>query len=534
MTATDTQRPETRSTAAPTVALDLAELIRQRASTWSERVAITFEGAASTYQDLDNRATHVANGLLAVSDAVQGRVAVLAKNSDTFYEIWFGAAKARKVLVPVSWRLAPAEIAYIVNDAAAEFLFVGAEFFQVIDEIRHQLNTVKRIVAFSGKHPEWEPYSAWRDRQADTDSYLVNPPDDVAIQLYTSGTTGHPKGVQLTHANLFAAIAAAPEWYPCTAEDVSLTCLPQFHIAGSVLGVFNLYRGARTVIVRETAPAEILQLIPTERVTLTFLVPALLLFMLQTPGCQDVDFSSLRRIVYGASPIAVDVLRAALTTFKCDFCHLYGMTETTGVVTCLPPEAHSLSDSPRLRSCGKPLSNAEIKVVDLDNVELQPGRVGEIVVRSPQNMRGYWNLPEATATTVRDGWLHTGDAGYVDADGYLYIHDRIKDMIISGAENVYPAEVENVLFGHPCVADAAVIGVPDPRWGEAVKAVVVRQTASTVTEDELIAYCRERIAHYKAPKSVDFVESLPRNASGKVLKRVLRAPYWTGHELQVN
>jgi acyl-CoA synthetase (AMP-forming)/AMP-acid ligase II len=220
-------------------------------------------------------------------------------------------------------------------------------------------------------HPEWEPYSAWRDRQADKDSYLVNPPDDVAIQLYTSGTTGHPKGMQLTHANLFAAIAAAPERYPCSADDVSLTCLPQFHIAGSVLGVLNLYRGARTVIVRETAPAE--------RVTLTFLVPALLLFMLQTPGCQAVDFSSLRRIVYGASPIAVEMLRAAMTTFKCDFCHLYGMTETTGVVTCLPPEAHSLSDSPRLRSCGKPLGNAEIKVVDLHDVELRTGQVGEII-----------------------------------------------------------------------------------------------------------------------------------------------------------
>jgi long-chain acyl-CoA synthetase len=198
------------------------------------------------------------------------------------------------------------------------------------------------------------------------------------------------------------------------------------------------------------------------------------------------------------------------------------------------PEAHSLRDRSRLRSCGKPLSNAEIKVVDADDVEVQAGQVGEIVVRSPQNMLGNWNQPEATATTLRGGWLHTGDAGYLDAAGDLYIHDRIKDMIISGGENVYPAEVENVLFGHPAVADAAVIGVPDPRWGEAVKAVVVLKTGGQATEVELIAYCRERIAHYKAPKSVDFVESLERNPSGKVLKRVLRAPYWAGHERQVN
>lgn len=533
MTSTDTKRSGTQSTATTTVAFDLADLIRQRAATSPERDAITFEGAASTYQDLDRRATRVARGLLALSDVVQGRVAVLDKNSDTFYEVWFGAAKARKVLVPVNWRLAPAEIAYILNDSRAEFLFVGPEFFPAIVEIRHQLSTIKQIVAFSGTRPEWESYIAWRDRQSDTDSDLVNPPDDVAIQLYTSGTTGHPKGVQLTHANVFAAIAAAPEWYPCGADDVSLACMPQFHIAGSILGLFSLYHGARTVILRETAPAEILRLIPSERVTMTFLVPSLLLFMLQTPGCKNVDFSSLRRIVYGASPIAVDVLRAALATFKCDFCHLYGLTETTGVVTCLPPEAHSLSDTgPRLRSCGKPLSNAEIKVVGADDAEVRSGQIGEIVARSPQNMLGYWNLPEATALTIRDGWLHTGDAGYVDADGYLYIHDRIKDMIISGGENVYPAEVENVLFSHPAVADAAVIGVPDARWGEAVKALVV--VRATITEAELIEYCRERIAHYKAPKSVDFVESLPRNGSGKVLKRMLRAPYWTRHERQVN
>jgi acyl-CoA synthetase (AMP-forming)/AMP-acid ligase II len=437
MTATDIKGSATQSIAPATVALDLAELIRQQAATWPECDALTFEGAASTYRELDQRATRVANGLLTLSDAVQGRVAVLDKNSDTFYEVWFGAAKARKVVVPVNWRLAPAEIAYILNDSAAEFLFVGAEFSLLIDQIRDELSSIKLIVVFSGTHPEWEPYLAWRSRQADTDSYLVNPPDDVAIQLYTSGTTGHPKGVQLTHANLFAAIGAAPEWYPCGADDISLACMPQFHIAGSFLGVLGLYRGARTVILRETAPAEILRIIPTERVTFTFLVPSLLLFMLQTPGYQEVDFSSLRRIVYAAYPIALDVLRAALATFKCDFCHLYGLTETTGVVTCLPPEAHSLTDKgPRLRSCGKPLSNAEIKVVGADEVEVEAGQIGEIVARSPQNMLGYWNLPEATAMTIREGWLHTGDAGYVDADGYLYIHDRIKDMIISGGENV--------------------------------------------------------------------------------------------------
>jgi acyl-CoA synthetase (AMP-forming)/AMP-acid ligase II len=285
---------------------------------------------------------------------------------------------------------------------------------------------------------------------------------------------------------------------------------------------------------REAAPAEILRLIPSERVTIAAVVPALLRFMLQTPGSHEVDFTSLRHITYGASPIAEDLLREALTTFKCDFAQAYGLTETTGMVAVLPPRDHASAVNHRLRSCGRPLSNVVVKIVGYDGVELRPGEVGEVVVRSPLTMKGYWKQAEATASAIRDGWLHTGDAGYMDADGYLYIHDRVKDMIVSGGENVYPAEVENVLSGHPAVADVAVIGVPDARWGEAVKAVVVLRPMRPATESELIAYCRDRIAHYKAPKSVDFIEALPRNPSGKVLKRVLRAPYWAGYERQVN
>jgi long-chain acyl-CoA synthetase len=255
---------------------------------------------------------------------------------------------------------------------------------------------------------------------------------------------------------------------------------------------------------------------------------------LQTPGCREVDFSSLKRIVYGASPIPLDLLRDAVSTFKCDFGHLYGLTETTGVVTVLPPEDHDPAGSPRMRSCGKPLSNVQLKVVGPDDAELPSGQIGEIVVRSRQVMKGYWNIPEATASTVREGWLRTGDAGYLDSDGYLYIQDRVKDMIISGGENIYPAEVQSALFGHPAVADVAVIGIPDPRWGEAVKAIVVVKPGATASAAELIAFSRERIAHFKSPSSIDFVEALPRNASGKLLKRVLRAPYWEGRERQVN
>jgi acyl-CoA synthetase (AMP-forming)/AMP-acid ligase II len=513
---------------------DLAELIRFHATVRPERVALTFEVRQTTFGQLDRRASRVANGLLAACSTVQARVGILDKNSDLFFELLFGAAKARAVLVPVNWRLAPAEIAFILNDAEAEVLFVGEEYIPLIEQLLPELRTVKQVIALSGSHPVWEGYFEWRDRQPSIDPRPATASDDVVLQHYTSGTTGHPKGAELTHANLCAALTAAREWYDCGPEDVSLACMPQFHIAGSIVGLIGIYEGARTIQTRQAEPGEILRLIPAERVTRTLFVPALMLFLLRTPGCRETDFSSLRRIVYGASPIPLDLLREAMTTFRCDFGQLYGITETSGVLTVLPPNDHDPDGNARMRSCGKPIGNAEIKIIGEKGTSLPPGQVGEIVVRSPQVMKGYWRLPEATVHAVRDGWFHTGDAGYFDEHGYLYVHDRVKDLIISGGENIYPAEVENALFGHPAVADVGVIGVPDDQWGESVKAVVVKKPGMEVSASELIAYCRERIARYKAPRSIDFVDELPRNPSGKILKRVLRAPYWEGRDRQVN
>jgi len=497
-------------------------------------VAMTFEGRETTFGQLDRRASRVANGLLATCTTAQARIAVLDKNSDLFYELLFGAAKARDVLVPVNWRLAPPEIAYIVNDAEAELLFVGEEYVETIERLLPELRTVKRVIALAGGHPAWEGYAAWRDHQSVADPRLETLGVDVAIQLYTSGTTGRPKGAQLTQEVVMVTLATGREsYYPCSADDVNLLCMPQYHWAGTFVGLFALHGGARTVIARQFNPTEILQLIPSERITRALIVPAAQLALLNAPGCEATDFSSLVSITYGASPIPLDLLRQAMATFECDFRQAYGLTEI-GVVTHLPPEDHDVAGSRRMRSCGKPLPTAEIKVVGEDGAVLPPDQVGEIVVRTPQLMKGYWRLPEATAASLRNGWFSTGDAGYFDEDGYLYIYDRVKDMIVSGGENVYPAEVESAMFGHPAVADVAVIGVPDERWGETVKAVVVRKPGVDVTEAELVTHARERIAHYKAPKSVDFVEELPRNPSGKILKRILRAPYWEGFERQVN
>jgi acyl-CoA synthetase (AMP-forming)/AMP-acid ligase II len=285
--------------------------------------------------------------------------------------------------------------------------------------------------------------------------------------------------------------------------------------------------------VREVNLDEILRLIPSERVTMAFFVPAVLRLLLQTPGSRQTDVSSVRHIVYGASPIPLDLLREALATFRCAFGQVYGLSETHPI-TYLRPEDHDPAGTPRMRSCGRPIGGMDVKVVDDREGEVPTGQVGEIICRSRQIMKGYWNRPEETARTIRDGWLHTGDAGYVDAEGYLYIYDRLKDLIVTGGENVYPAEVENALFGHPAVADVGVIGVPDARWGEAVKAIVVCRPGVEVAAEELIAYARERIASYKLPKSIDFVAALPRTLTGKILKRELRAPYWQGRERQVN
>jgi len=513
----------------------LGDIVRHHGGTRPDRVAVHFEGQRFTYGELDRRANRIANGLIAAGVRPQGRVAILSKNNPAFFELWFGAAKANAVLVPVNFRLAPPEVAYVVDDARAELLFVGAEFYAVVEKIRHQLKSVRQVIALDGGHASWPDYAAWVAQQSASDPALAVEPGDCAIQMYTSGTTGHPKGAQLSHANLLALLPGAlqqfGDWHD---NDVNLVCMPLFHIGGAGWGLVGLYRGVESVLTRDPDPSAILRLIPEFGITKAFLVPAMILFLLQIPKSRETDFSSLELIVYGASPAPLELLRNAIKVFRCNFAQVYGLTETTGAITYLSPEDHGENAVERLKSCGKPMTQVEIRVVDAFGQDLPIGQVGEIICRTPQIMLGYWNLPEATSRSIRDGWFHTGDAGYLDQDGYVYIYDRVKDMIISGGENIYPAEVESALFGHPALADVAVIGVPDEKWGEAVKAVVVTKPGAAVTPEELIGYARERIAGYKVPRSIDFVEALPRNPSGKILKRELRKPYWASLDRQVN
>ena len=512
----------------------VGEIARWRARLHPDLPALWCAGRETTYAELDRRASRVANALLRAGLRPGERVCFLDKTHDAAIEAIFGIAKAGGVFTPVNWRLAPREMAYVVNDAQAPVLLVGEEYAEALAPLAPELAGVRRIVRFGDGPGAWEPYAAWRDAEPDGDPRRDGAEGETAWQLYTSGTTGHPKGAELSHRNLVATMGAGVTGFgDIRTGDVGLVCAPFYHIGGAGYALALLYAGTSLVLCREFDPGEILRLIPERGVNHTFWVPAMLLFLLQHPACAKTDFSSLKSVLYGASPIPEELLGRALETFRCDFIQAYGLTETTGAI-CLLPAAEHVPGSPRLRSCGKPVYGIDLRIAGEDGASLPPGEVGEILIRGDAVMKGYWRLPEASAAAIRDGWLRSGDAGYLDEEGFLYIHDRVKDMIVSGGENVYPAEVESVLFSHPAVADVAVLGVPDERWGEAVKALVVLRAGAEASEAELIEFCRGRIADYKRPRSVDFADALPRNPTGKLLKRELRERYWQAKARRVN
>jgi acyl-CoA synthetase (AMP-forming)/AMP-acid ligase II len=520
-------------------ARNIADMVRVHARNRGDTIAYEFEGRLTTFAKFDLHTNRVANALIGMGLKKGDRIAYLGKNSDFYFELLMGAVKAGVVMAPVNWRLAGPEVAYIVEDCKAPVLFVGPEFITQVKNIKVDLPNVRHVITTEGGAPEWQDFAAWRDARGGDDPEVRLEDKDIAMQLYTSGTTGKPKGAMLSHANFVNLVesgnaAEKPEWNRWSTEDVSLVAMPIFHIGGSGWGIVGMCHGAKGVIAREFDPTKVLDYIEHAKITKLFMVPAAMQFVVRQPRARTVDFSRLKYMLYGASPIPAALLKECIEVFKCGFVQLYGMTETTGTIVALPAEDH-FEGSERMRSAGKALPGVELAIIDVDGKPLPPGEVGEIVTRSHHNMAGYWNLPEATAKTLQsDGWLRTGDAGYMDKDGYLYIHDRIKDMIISGGENIYPAEVESALCDHPDVAEAAVIGIPDDKWGEAVKAIVVMKPGKSATSSDIINFTRTRIAGFKTPKTVDFIEALPRNPSGKILRRNLRDPYWAGKDRQVN
>ena len=513
----------------------VADIVRVQAENRPNDVAFWYKGEDTSFALLDQRANQVAQGLLSYGVGADQRVGYLAKNTAVYYEMMFGAAKVRAVMNGVNTRLAAPEVQFILSDAQVRVLFVGPDWFDMIDDIKEDCPHLEHIITVEGEHADWPNYTTWRDSQsADAPDLMTEGQDDV-IQLYTSGTTGLPKGVMLTNDNYkdYMLQASMLEWASYDAGDNVMNAMPLFHVAGVNVGILAAAQGARTVVLPEINPAEILDLIEQQQIHHAFWVPAVILMLSQMPDFKDRDYSSLKQIFYGASPITEDLLRLAVEVMGARFTQLYGLTETVGAATYLPPEAHN-PEWGKLRSCGVPWPQAIIRCVDEAGQPVPTGEVGEIVIKSGFIMKGYWNRPEATEDAIRDGFFYTGDAGYFDEDGFLFIHDRVKDMIVSGGENVYPAEVENAIFGHPDVADVVVIGIPDEKWGESVLAIIVPKEGKNPSEESIIAWSKEKIAGYKCPKSIAYLDALPRNPSGKILRKDLREPYWKDQDRRVS
>ncbi len=513
-----------------TAMVSFDEYIRHWARETPDAIALQEGEDVSDFAALERRTAQAVALFREFGIAKGDRIAWLGKNAKTYFELFYAAGRMGAVMVPIGWRLAPPEVAYILQDTGAKFLLTGDGFEEAAAKACAELDEAPHILA--GKD------AAARLAELDPADFDPAGADDPVLQLYTSGTTGNPKGAVLSNRNLFSlrqpAERADQPWAQWEDDEAILIAMPCAHIGGTGLGIMAIGAGVRAIVQSEFTPEGVLEAFE-QGVTRMFIVPAALQMVIQHPRAKDTDFSGVRYVLYGAAPIPLELLREAVRTIpNAGFLQCYGMTETTGTIAILPPDDHVLEGNDRMRSAGRAVPGTEIRILDESGNQLQTGEVGEVVVKSPSNMLGYWNLPEATESSLKDGWMHTGDAAYMDEDGYVFIQDRIKDMIISGGENIYPAQVESAIYGHPAVAEVAVIGVPDNKWGEAVKACVVARPGQAIEPDEIIAYTRERLAGFKVPRSVDVIEALPRNPSGKILRRELRAPYWEGRERQVN
>ncbi|MGI9125235.1 MAG: long-chain-fatty-acid--CoA ligase [Mycobacterium sp.] len=507
-----------------------------RLAHWAEvkpdEVAITYLDRTFTWAQFNDRVRRAA-GALAERGVGRGDVvAFLDKNHPACVETTLAAASLGAATAIINFRLAGNEMDYVLNDSGAKLLIVGAELIDGVNAIRDRLPAVEHVITVTPEGVEGDRYEAMlaaanpRGRGADVD------PDDVCVIMYSSGTTGNPKGVRLSQAALLAHTlnAATFEFQP---DDIVMVSMPLFHVGGSSFAQFPIHNGVPSYMTREVDGAALAGAMLAGS-TRTFLVPAVLGKVLEMGPDAVALFSKLRTYVYGASPMPPALLQKALKAFpNTDFVQVYGLTEVCGAITQLSPEAHRDTSHPeRLNSAGQPAGQVEVKVVNPDTLEEVPvGKPGELWFRTPQLMEGYHNKPEATAEVITaDGWFRTGDIGRLDNGGFIFVEDRLKDMIISGGENIYSVEVERALTDHPAVMDAAVFGIPDDKWGESVKAVVELYEGKDASPEDLIAWCRDRLAHYKCPRSVDIMEVLPRNPTGKLLKKDLRKPYWENRE----
>ncbi len=520
--------------------MNIAKLLSKSARTFPDNLALAHGSDQWTYAQFDARAKRLAQALYRLGVKPGDHVAILMYNQPEMLESLFACFKAGCVAVPINFRLHPREYAFIIDHSEAGAVIFSPEFNEPMAQMGARIPRVRHLIAVEGAAGGFLDYETLLRAEPShfTDAEVKG--GDVAWIFYTSGTTGQPKGAMLTHRNLLAMTMnfyadLSPGFGP---GDVALHAAPLSHGSG-LYALPNIGKAAANIIPESKSfdPEQALAAIQTYGVTNMFAAPTMIKRLVDCPALERYDCSSLRILNYGGGPMLAEDLLQAMRKFGPCLVQLYGQAESPMTITYLPHRDHLLEGTAEqmkhLSSAGFERTDVEVNVFDQEDHELPPGEMGEVVTRSDLVMKGYWKNPRATAETLRDGWLHTGDVGYLDERGYLFLMDRSKDMIVSGGENIYPREIEEVVIQHPAVAEVAVIGVPDPQWGEAIKAVVALVPGCAATEEELIDFCKEYIAGYKKPKSVDFVEELPKNNYGKIVKHLLRTRYWKGKESRV-
>jgi long-chain acyl-CoA synthetase len=505
------------------------DLITRNARRHPEKEGIVCEEKRFTWHQVNQRVNKLVHALRRLGISKGDRVAILSGNCHQYWECYCAGGKGGIILVPLNYRLVGRELLYILNNAEASTIIMGPEYVDTIRSILGDLKYVRHLISFGDAQGDILSYEELIQKELADEPEADVDELDLFLIMYTSGTTGLPKGVMITHKNVLTDALDDMYAYSMKKEDALLVTPPLYHAAGTAISYSAMFVGAKIVIMKGWDADHALELVDQEGITTSWWNAAMLSDLLKSPLLHEKDHSSLRSVMYAGSPMPVELLKQAFPIFGKVFWGLYGLTENTSSATRLPIEEH-FTEGPenkvrRLFSVGKELISLHVRVVNERLEDIKPGEVGEIIVKGDTAMKGYWKNPEATQETIKDGWLFTGDLARVDEDGYIYIVDRKKDMIISGGENIYSKEVEDVINSHQAILESSVIGVEDPKWGESVKAIVVLKPSEKLTAEELIDYCKRNMASYKKPKFVEFVDSLPRNPSGKVIKAELREKY---------